>query len=103
MRKIDEILSDGLDLDNIKVLIKIKNIHKIEKENSIDISDFENKKSIYQKNLMKINMWTYYLWDKRQKTFLLNILILFMYDRTLHHRKNVFAVIVYKLSVQKKY
>ena len=94
MRKTDEILSDGLDLENIKVLIKIKNIHKIEKKNSIDISDFENKKSIYQKNVMKINMWTYYLWDKRQKTFLLNILILFMYDRNLHHRKKVFAVIV---------
>ena len=94
MRKTDEILSDGLDLENIKVLIKIKNIHKIEKKNSIDISDFENKKSIYQKNVMKINMWTYYLWDKRQKTFLLNILILFMYDRTLHHRKKFFAVIV---------
>ena len=94
MRKTDEILSDGLDLENIKVLIKIKNIHKIEKKNSIDISDFENKKSIYQKNVMKINMWTYYLWDKRQKTFLLNILILFMYDRTLHHRKIFFAVIV---------
>ena len=27
----------------------------------------------------------------------------FMYNHTLHHEKNIFVVIVYKLSVQKKY
>ena len=65
IRNIDEILSDELDFDKIKFPVKTKDIHKIERKNSTGISVFgyENKKKhpiyiyIYQKIVMKTNMW----------------------------------------------
>ena len=46
IRKIDEILADELDFENIKFPVKIKDIHKIKKNNCVNISVFgyENKK-----------------------------------------------------------
>ena len=50
IRKIDEILADELDFENIKFLVKIKDIHKIKKNNCVNISVFgyeSKKKQIY--------------------------------------------------------
>ena len=57
---------------DLKFPVKIRDIHKIEKNNSIGISVFgyENKKNIqsmYQNNVKK-NMLTYYWWEKEKKT-----------------------------------
>ena len=48
IRKIDEISADELDFNAIKPPVKIKDIHNIEKYNSINIGAFgyENKKNI---------------------------------------------------------
>ena len=51
------------DLKDIRFPVKIRNIHKIEKKNSIDISVLGmkiKKKSMYQKNVVKKNMFIYY-------------------------------------------
>ena len=62
IKKIDEILLDWVDFEDIKFPVKIKDIHKIEKNNSIRISVFgyeneKKKQSIYKKNVMKTNMF----------------------------------------------
>ena len=46
IRKIDGILADELDFENIKFSVKIKDIHKIKKNNCVNISVFgyENRK-----------------------------------------------------------
>ena len=44
------------------------------------------------------------IWEKDRKHYvLIKDFNIFMYDYTLNLRKNIFTVIVYKLSVQKKY
>ena len=43
MRKIDKLFGDELDFEYINVPVKTKDIHKIEKKNSIVISACENK------------------------------------------------------------
>ena len=44
------------------------------------------------------------IWEKDRKRYvLIKDFNIFMYDYTLNLRKNIFTVIVYKLSVQKKY
>ena len=45
IRKIDEILADELDFENIKFPVKIKDIHKIKKNNCVNsVFGYENKK-----------------------------------------------------------
>ena len=63
--KVDKLYGDKLDFRNIKFLVKVRDIHKIERTNSIGISVFgyENKKKyqIYvSKNIVKINMLIYH-------------------------------------------
>ena len=65
IRKTDEILADELNFEGIKFPVKIKDIHKIEKRNSIGINVFgyENEKniqSIHKKDVMKTNMLIHY-------------------------------------------
>ena len=65
IRKIGEILAAELDFEDIKFPVKVKDIRKIEKKNSIEISgfSFENKKKhpIYiSKNVKKTDQWIYY-------------------------------------------
>ena len=43
---IDEILADALDFEDIKFPFKVKDIHKIQKKNSIGISVFGYKNKI---------------------------------------------------------
>ena len=45
IRKVDRLFGDELDIEDVKFAVKIKDIHKIEKKNSISISVFvyENK------------------------------------------------------------
>ena len=43
MRKIDKLFGDELDFEYINFPVKTKDIHKIEKKNSIVISACENK------------------------------------------------------------
>ena len=58
IKKADKDFAKKLDFKDIRLQVKIRDIHKMEKMNSIDISVFgyENKKdiqSMYQKNVMK--------------------------------------------------
>ena len=65
IRKIDEILADELDFENIKFPVKIKDIHKIKKNNCVNISvvflvmKIRKNKFTYQKNVMKTNLLIY--------------------------------------------
>ena len=63
--KADKEFAKNLDFSNIKFPEKVSDIHKIEIKNSIGINVFgyENKEKIpfmYQKNVVKKNMLTYY-------------------------------------------
>ena len=63
--KADKDFAKRLDFKDIKCLVKTRDIHKIEKNNSIGIRIFgyENKVNIqsrYQKNVVKINILIYY-------------------------------------------
>ena len=65
IRKADKNFAKRLDFKYIKVSVKIRDIYRIEKKNSIVISVFaDNKKkniqSMYQKNIVKKNMLIYY-------------------------------------------
>ena len=58
-------LAEKLDFKDKKFLVKIRDIHKIEKKNSIDSSVLamkikKNMQSMYQKNVAKKNMLIYY-------------------------------------------
>ena len=64
--KADKDVAKRLDFKDIKFPVKTKDIHKIEKRNSISTSSFgyENKEKhpIYvSKNVVKKNMWIYLL------------------------------------------
>ena len=65
--KVDKDFAKKLDFKDIQFPVKIRNTHKIEKKNSNGISafGFKNKKkkiqSMYQKNVLRNNMLTYYL------------------------------------------
>ena len=62
--KADEYVAKTLDFKGINVPFKIRDIHEIENKNSIGISvfNYENngKHPIFQKNVKKKNMSTYY-------------------------------------------
>ena len=71
IRKTDEILADELDFKDVKSPVKIKDIHKIEKEKSIGISVFGygNKKKTSNLYIKKMS-WrqTYWFIINRTKT-----------------------------------
>ena len=99
-----------LDFKNIKFLVKISDIHKIKKINSIGINIFgyENKEKhpIYvSKKYCEENHVDLLLIGEEGKRHyaLIKNFNTFMYDHTLHREKNIFVDIVYKLLVQKKY
>ena len=94
----------------MKFPVKIRDIRKIEKKNSIGISVFgyENKEKhpIYlSKNCYKEKHVNLFLTGAEWKRhyFLNKEFNTFMYDHTLLRGKSIFVVIVYKLLVQKKY
>ena len=62
IRKADKDFAKELDFKDIKFLVKIRDIHKIEKTNSISISVFGQEiiQSIYEKNVVNKNMVIYY-------------------------------------------
>ena len=65
IRKADKNFAKRLDFKYIKVSVKIRDIYRIEKKNSIVISVFaynkkKNIQSMYQKNIVKKNMLIYY-------------------------------------------
>ena len=96
IRKNEKLFEDELDVEDIKFPVKIKDIHKIEINNSIGISVFvyesKGKYSLYvSRNTSKehVNPRKYYILVKDFETFI--------YDgHTLHHGWNHFVIIVYK-------
>ena len=101
IREIDKLFGDELDSEDIKFLVKIKDIHKIVKKSSIGISIFgyENKEK-YQicvkKMLLRQTCW--FIISRRKKHYvLIKDFNTFMYDNTLHSGKNIFIIIVWKV------
>ena len=107
--KNDEDCPKTFDFKDIKIQFKIRNIHKIEKKNSITISVFgyENKEKypIYvskkscERNYVDLLLMGgkrkgYYVFIKNFNTFI--------YDHTQHCGRNIFLIIVCNLLVQKK-
>ena len=91
IKKTDEILANELDFRDIKFPVKIKDIHKIEKNNSIGIRVFgyENKKKhpIYmsKKCYNDKHLDLLLIGEKDTKHyFLITDFNTFMYDHTLH-------------------
>ena len=108
VRKADKEFARKLDFKNIKFQVKIRDIHKIEKRNSISISVFgyENKENhpTYASNKCSEEKHVDLLLKEGKKTMFLSkilipscMIILYMVE------ENIFVVIVYKLLVQKKY
>ena len=91
--KADKEFAKTFLLKNISFLVKIRDIHKIEKKNSIGISVFgyENK----EKNPIYVST--------KKTLFLSKILILSCIIILFIEEKNILVVIVYKFLVQKKY
>ena len=104
--KTDKDFSKRLDFKDIKFPIKTRDIHNIEEKNSINISVFGyeklgniSKKCFEEKHvdslLTEENGKRHYVYMKDFNTF--------MYNHTFHRQKSIFVVIIYKISVQKKY
>ena len=107
-QKLTKILRKNIDFKDIKFSVKIRDIHKTEKTNSIGISvsgyENEEKHPIYvskeccEKKHVDLSL----IGEERKRNYVLikgfNTL---MYDHILHHGKHIFVVIVYKLLVQK--
>ena len=99
-----------MDFEDIKCSVKVKDIHKIEKKNSISINIFgyENKKiyPIYiSKSCYEDKHVDILLIGEKDKNLhvLMKDFNTFMYVYTLHCGKSFFDVVIYNLSVQKKY
>ena len=108
--KADKDFAKKLDFKDIKFHVKIRDINKIEKKNSISISAFgyENKEK-HQTYVSKKYFEEKYAdllltWKEGMRhNDLIKDFNIFMYRRTTHHGKNIFFVIVYKRLVQKTY
>ena len=110
--KADKEFAKKLNFKNTKFPAKSREIHKIEKKNSISISVFgyENKERhpVYVSKkccVVKKHMLTYYWYEKKEKDtmFLSKILILLCMIIIYIVGENIVVSIVYKLLVQKKY
>ena len=108
--KADKEFVKKLDFKYIKFLVKIRDFHKIEKNNSIDISVFgyENKENhpiyVSKKCCEEKHVDLLLIGGEGKDTmFLSKILILSCMIILYIAEENIFVVIVYKLLVQKKY
>ena len=108
--KADKDFVKRLDFKDIKYHAKTRGIHKIEGMNSIGISVFtyknKEKHSIYvSKKFCEEKQVDLFLIgeEEKRKYVLIKDFNTFMDDHTLHRRRNIFAVIVHKLPIQKKY
>ena len=110
--KADKDFAKKLDFKDIKFPVKVRDIHKIEKNNSISISvsvfDGEKKKKhpIYMpKKCCEENHVDLLIIGEEGKRHYIFIkdFNTFMYNHTYVAEENIFTVIVYMLSVQKKY
>ena len=82
-----------LDFKDIKFPVKIIDIHRIKRKNFINISIYENKGKcpIYvSKECCE------------EKHVLIKYFNRLMYDHSLHRGRNIFVVIVYSFTLQKK-
>ena len=94
----------------IKFSVKTRDIHKIDKKNSISISVFgyekREKHRIYvSKDCCEEKLVDLLLTKQKGKMhyFIIKDPNRFMYNHILYYGKNIFVVIVYKLSVYNKY
>ena len=107
--KTDDLLADVLNFEDVKFLFKIKYIYKIGKKHSISISVFghENMKKhliyIVKKYYENKNVDFLLIREEDKKHYVLIkdlipscVIILYIAE------KNIFAVIVYKISVREK-
>ena len=92
----------------MKFPVRIRSIHKNEKKNCIGISVFgyENKEKhpiyVSKKCFGEKHVDLLLIGEEGNRHYvLIKDLNTFLYDRTLHYGKNIFAIIVYKLPVQK--
>ena len=89
--------------------VKVGDIHKIRKKNSIVISVFSYKNKekypmyISKKCCEEKHVDLLLTEKKRKERLLIKDFNTFMCNHTLHRRKKYFVVIVYKFLVQKKY
>ena len=91
--KADKDFANKLDFKDIKFPVKIRDIDKIEKKNSIGISVFgyENKKK-YQNNVVKKKYADLLLiGEGEKKHILINDFNRFMYDHSLHRGRKHFC------------
>ena len=108
IREVDWWFEDDVKFLKIKLPVKIRDIHKIEKRNSIATSAFhhENKKyPIYvPKKIFEEKHVDLSLIEKYKRHYvLINDFNTVIYDHTLHCGKNVSDSIFYRLSVQTKF
>ena len=96
IRKVDKLYGDELDFKDIKFQFKVRNICKIEKKNSIDISDFvyedKRKYPIYvSKNFCEDKHDLLLIEERDKKSYLLiKDFNTFMYDYILHREEKAF-------------
>ena len=90
----------------LKIPVKVRDIHKIEKQNSIGVSVFncknKEKHQIYvsKKCCEKNHVDLLLIKEKGKKHYvLIKDFNMFLYDHTLHRRKR--NIVVYRLLVQK--
>ena len=98
IKKVDKEFAKKLDFKEIKVPVKIGDIHKIEKKNSIAlvfliIKMKKNIQSMYQKNVVKKNKFILLLIGKEGKRHyvLIKDFNAFMYDHSLHRGRKHFC------------
>ena len=93
----------------MKFPVKIRDIHKIEKRNSIGISAFgyENKEKypiyVSRKCCEKKHVDLLLIGEEKKTLSFFNDFNRFMYQHLLHRGRKLFFVIVYMLSLQKKF
>ena len=108
--KADKNISKRFDFKDIKFPVKSRDIHKIEKRNSIGISVFGYENN--QKHLLNVpkkyceeEHVDLLLIEEERRSHIVFIkdFNTYMFNHTLNHEKNIFVVIVYRFSVYKKY
>ena len=99
-----------LHFKDIKVPVKVRDIHKIEKKNSsgINVFGYENKEKhpiyVWKKCCEESHVVLLLIGKEGKRHYvLIKDFNIFMYDHSLDRGRNIFVVIVYKLLVQKKY
>ena len=109
--KADKDFIKKLDFKDIKFPVKIRDIHETKKKKKIPsalVFFYENKKKypiyVSKKCCEEKHIDLLSIEEKGKKHYILiKDFNTFMYDHTLHRGRKYFPVIVYKLSVQKKY